>query len=109
MAKRNTAPLYVRAGNFIIITLLRMGFKLKGIGKYPMYLLTVRGRKSGQPRTVPIPCATSDWPVCPMALAYPFCCRCLFAAGEASVGCAKPVWTSAKAARTATGSYSGAI
>jgi deazaflavin-dependent oxidoreductase (nitroreductase family) len=32
--------------------LLRAGFKLVGFGKYPMYLLTVRGRKSGQPRTI---------------------------------------------------------
>jgi len=39
-------------------TLLRAGFKLVGpwmvFGSYPMYLLTVRGRKSGQPRTVPV-------------------------------------------------------
>jgi deazaflavin-dependent oxidoreductase (nitroreductase family) len=30
------------------------GVKLVGPGNYPMYLPTVRGRKSGQPRTVPI-------------------------------------------------------
>jgi deazaflavin-dependent oxidoreductase (nitroreductase family) len=35
-------------------TLLRAGFKLVGFGNYPMYLLTVRGRKSGQPRTISI-------------------------------------------------------
>jgi deazaflavin-dependent oxidoreductase (nitroreductase family) len=38
------------------MTLLRAGFKLVGpflfFGSYPMYLLTVRGRKSGAPRTV---------------------------------------------------------
>ena len=30
------------------------GLQLVGPGNYPMYLLTVRGRKSGLPRTVPI-------------------------------------------------------
>ncbi|MGO8949332.1 MAG: nitroreductase family deazaflavin-dependent oxidoreductase [Ktedonobacterales bacterium] len=37
-----------------LTTLLRAGFKLVGLGNYPMYLLTVRGRKSGQSRTVSI-------------------------------------------------------
>jgi deazaflavin-dependent oxidoreductase (nitroreductase family) len=46
--------MYVRAANVMTTTLLRAGVKLKGYGKYPMYLLTVRGRKSGLPRTVPI-------------------------------------------------------
>jgi len=45
--------------NVVTTTLLRAGVPLVGpglvIGKYPMYLLTVRGRKSGQPRTVPLP------------------------------------------------------
>src|SRR5579864_2658575 len=54
MAKRNKAPMYVRAANVMTMTLLRAGVKLVGSGKYPMYLLTVRGRKSGRPRTVPI-------------------------------------------------------
>ena len=58
MAKTDKAPMYVRLGNALTLTLLRAGFKLVGpglvIGKYPMYLLTVRGRKSGQPRTVPV-------------------------------------------------------
>jgi deazaflavin-dependent oxidoreductase (nitroreductase family) len=57
MAK-NKAPLFVRAGNVVTTTLLRVGFPLVGpgliIGKYPMYLFTVRGRKSGLPRTIPI-------------------------------------------------------
>ena len=34
--------------------LLRADVKLSGPGNYPMYLLTVRGRKSGRLRTVPI-------------------------------------------------------
>ena len=57
MAK-NKAPLFVRAGNVVTTTLLHAGFPLVGpgliIGKYPMYLFTVRGRKSGLPRTVPV-------------------------------------------------------
>ncbi len=56
MAKTDKAPMYVRIANVLTLTLLRSGFKLVGpglvIGNYPMYLLTVRGRKSGQPRTV---------------------------------------------------------
>jgi deazaflavin-dependent oxidoreductase (nitroreductase family) len=54
MTKTSQAPLFVRLGNVLTTTLLRAGFKLVGLGNYPMYLLTVRGRKSGQPRTVSI-------------------------------------------------------
>src|SRR5436309_16047554 len=54
MAKTSQVPLFVRTGNILTTTLLRAGFKLVGPGKYPMYLLTVRGRKSGLPRTIPI-------------------------------------------------------
>ena len=54
MAKTSQVPSFVRLGNILTMTLLRAGFKLVGPGNYPMYLLTVRGRKSGQPRTVPI-------------------------------------------------------
>jgi len=54
MAKKYQAPRFVRMGNILTLTLLRIGVKLVGPGNYPMYLLTVRGRKSGQPRTVPI-------------------------------------------------------
>ncbi len=54
MAKPSQAPLVVRVANILTVTLLRAGVKLKGAGNYPMYLLTVRGRKSGLPRTVPI-------------------------------------------------------
>ena len=56
MAKTSQVPFYVRLGNALTLTLLRVGFKLRGpfifFGNYPMYLLTVRGRKSGLPRTV---------------------------------------------------------
>jgi deazaflavin-dependent oxidoreductase (nitroreductase family) len=56
MAKTYKVPMYVRLGNVLTLTLLRVGLPLVGpglvIGNYPMYLLTVRGRKSGQPRTV---------------------------------------------------------
>ena len=54
MAKTYQAPMFVRVANILTLTLLRAGVKLVGPGNYPMYLLTVRGRKSGQPRTVPI-------------------------------------------------------
>ena len=58
MAKTSQVPFYVPLGNALTLTLLRAGFKLRGpfflFGNYRMYLLTVRGRKSGQPRTVPI-------------------------------------------------------
>lgn len=54
MAKKSQVPKFVQIGNFMTTTLLRVGFKLIGPGNYPMYLLTVPGRKSGLPRTVPI-------------------------------------------------------
>jgi deazaflavin-dependent oxidoreductase (nitroreductase family) len=46
-------PAFVRLGNLFTTTLLRAGVKLNGFGR-PMYLLTIRGRKSGQPRTTPV-------------------------------------------------------
>ena len=52
MARTHQAPLFARIGNVMTTALLRAGFRLVGFGKYPMYLLTVRGRKSGQPRTI---------------------------------------------------------
>ncbi len=52
MVKKDKPPLFVYAGNVLTTTLLRAGVKLVGLGGYPTYLLTVRGRKSGQPRTV---------------------------------------------------------
>ena len=58
MAKTHKIPFYVRLGNILTLTLMRAGVKLVGpfffFGHYPMYMLTVRGRKSGQPRTLPI-------------------------------------------------------
>jgi len=50
---RNKAPTFVRMSNIVTTSLLRVGLKLSGFGR-PAYLLTVRGRKSGQPRTVPV-------------------------------------------------------
>src|SRR5437667_9355778 len=56
MAKTSQVPFFVRLGNALTLTLLRAGFKVRGpfifFGNYPMYLLTVRGRKSGLLRTV---------------------------------------------------------
>jgi deazaflavin-dependent oxidoreductase (nitroreductase family) len=54
MAKTSQVPRFVRMGNVLTTTLLRAGVPLVGPGKYPMYLLTVRGRTSGQPRTFPL-------------------------------------------------------
>jgi len=54
MATTEKAPWFVHVGNVLTTTLLRAGVKLVGPGNYPMYLLTVRGRTSGQPRTIPI-------------------------------------------------------
>ncbi|HTK06815.1 MAG TPA: nitroreductase family deazaflavin-dependent oxidoreductase [Ktedonobacteraceae bacterium] len=53
MAKTDKAPAFVRVGNALTMTLMRAGVKM-GSARYPMYLLTVRGRKSGEPRTLPI-------------------------------------------------------
>ena len=56
MAKTYQLPMHVRVANVLVLTLLRAGVKLAGpflvFGNYPIYLLTVRGRKSAQPRTV---------------------------------------------------------
>jgi len=56
MAKKSQIPFYTRLGNVLTLTLMRAGVKLVGpymfFGSYPMYLFTVRGRKSGQPHTV---------------------------------------------------------
>lgn len=56
MAKIDKAPGFVRIGNVMTTTLLRLGFKFNGMGlkNHPAYLFTVRGRKSGQPHTLPI-------------------------------------------------------
>ncbi len=55
MAKASHVPFGVRLFNVLTITLLRAGFKMGA-----MYLLTVRGRKSGQPRTTPIAVVEKD-------------------------------------------------
>ena len=49
MAKTSQVPRFVRPGNVLMTALVRAGFKIGLI-----HLLTVRGRKSGQPRTTPI-------------------------------------------------------
>ena len=49
MAKSSQLPRFLRVGNILTTTLARAGFKVGLI-----YLLTVRGRKSGLPRTTPI-------------------------------------------------------
>ena len=54
MATTAPVPRFVRIGNAVTTTLLRAGVKLAAPGDIPMYLLTVRGRKSGLPRTTPI-------------------------------------------------------
>lgn len=54
MATTSQVPAFVRLGNFLTTTLLRAGIKVTGPNSVPMYLLTVRGRKSGQPRTTPL-------------------------------------------------------
>src|SRR5579871_3224879 len=58
MATTYQTPKFFRIGNAVTLTLLRAGFKMVGpymfFGNYPMYLLTVRGRKSGLPRTVAV-------------------------------------------------------
>ncbi|MGZ3598364.1 MAG: nitroreductase family deazaflavin-dependent oxidoreductase [Ktedonobacterales bacterium] len=54
MATTSQVPTFVRLGNMLTRTLLRAGFKVNGPKNVPMYMLTVRGRKSGQPRTTPI-------------------------------------------------------
>jgi deazaflavin-dependent oxidoreductase (nitroreductase family) len=54
MATTSAVPRFARVGNAVTTTLLRAGVKMAGPGGVPMYLLTVRGRKSGQPRTTPI-------------------------------------------------------
>lgn len=53
MAKRSPVPRFVLMANVLTKTLLRAGVKLVGFGT-PTYLLTVRGRISGQPRTTPV-------------------------------------------------------
>jgi deazaflavin-dependent oxidoreductase (nitroreductase family) len=54
MTQTKKASWFNRWRNLLITPLPHAGVKLVGPGRYPLYLLTVRGRKSGQPRTIPI-------------------------------------------------------
>lgn len=60
MATTSHVPGFVRLGNVLTTILLRVGIKVGGPNNVPMYLLTVRGRKSGQPRTTPIVVVEQD-------------------------------------------------
>jgi deazaflavin-dependent oxidoreductase (nitroreductase family) len=60
MTKTSQVPRFVLWGNKVTTALLRSGVNLNGPGKAPMYLLTVRGRKSGLPRTTPIAVLKQD-------------------------------------------------
>ena len=53
MATKSAVPRFVRLGNFITMALLRAGAKLAGPGGVPMYLLTVRGRKTARAQRRP--------------------------------------------------------
>jgi deazaflavin-dependent oxidoreductase (nitroreductase family) len=53
MAKTYHVNFSVRASNWIMAILLRTGFKI-GPSRFPIVLLTVRGRKSSQPRSTPV-------------------------------------------------------
>lgn len=55
MVKKYRVTFGVRTSNAIVTALLRVGVKLRAPGGFgEMTLLTVRGRKSGVPRTVPV-------------------------------------------------------
>jgi len=54
MTTNSPLPWFLPLANTLVKTLMRAGVPLSGPGKCPMYLMTVRGRKSGQPRTTPI-------------------------------------------------------
>jgi deazaflavin-dependent oxidoreductase (nitroreductase family) len=88
-ATRVHVPAWVRLGNLVTTTLLRAGVRLNGHG-WPMYLLTVRGRKSGQPRTTPIVVVEQDGPrylVSPLGLVD--WVRNLRVAGQAILTCGR--------------------
>jgi len=81
MAKTYQVPSFVRLGNFFTTTLLRAGLKPGN-----MALLTVRGRKSGLPRTTPVSLIEHDgqrWLIA--AFGEVDWVRNLRAAGEASL------------------------
>src|SRR5215469_10269160 len=60
MATSSPVPRFVLVANRLTSALLRAGVPLVGPGKAPMYLVTVPGRKSGQPRTTPIAVLDQD-------------------------------------------------
>ena len=81
MAKTYRVDFSVRLGNAIVTALLRAGAKLGS-----MTLLTVRGRKSGQPRTTPVAVVEGDgerWLIAPFGEVN--WVRNLRAAGEATL------------------------
>jgi deazaflavin-dependent oxidoreductase (nitroreductase family) len=81
MAKPYQPSFTFRLGIFMTTTLLRAGVKLGG-----MTLLTVRGRKSGQPRTTPVTIVERDgqrWLTAPFGAVN--WVRNLRAAGEATM------------------------
>jgi deazaflavin-dependent oxidoreductase (nitroreductase family) len=59
MAKTYRVNVSVRASNWMVAMLLRAGVKM-GAKNFPMVLLTVRGRKSGQPRSTPVVTTEQD-------------------------------------------------
>jgi deazaflavin-dependent oxidoreductase (nitroreductase family) len=60
MAATSPVPRFVRVANVLTKTLLRAGVNLVGFGRHPTYLLTVRGRKSGELRTTPVSVVERD-------------------------------------------------
>ncbi len=81
MAKTYRVPSFVRLANYLTTTLLRAGMKPGN-----MALLTVRGRKSGLPRTTPVALIEHDgqrWLIA--AFGEVDWVRNLRAAGEASL------------------------
>lgn len=81
MAETFRPPLFLRVGNTIMTFLLRSGVRVN-----TTTLLTVRGRKSGQPRTTPVTLIKYDgqrWLVAPFGAVD--WVRNLRAAGEATL------------------------
>jgi deazaflavin-dependent oxidoreductase (nitroreductase family) len=58
MSSFEPSPL-IRFGNRMVTPLIRWGLPM-GVKRAPMALLTVRGRRSGLPRTTPVALATRD-------------------------------------------------
>src|SRR5690348_3997591 len=55
MTKTYRVTFFVRLGNLFATTMTRLGLKIG-----PIQLLTVRGRKSGEPRTTPVAVVEQD-------------------------------------------------